>query len=233
MVQTNIVKSPITVRIKFKKVGELQYISHLDLVRTMSKVVVRASLPLWYTEGYNPKPKLTFGPPLSIGVESECEYLDLRLSEYCDPSVIKNSLNRNLTENMQVSEVYYPTCKLSALSYLSYELRILTPSASEELRESIEATLTAPTLEVMKRTKAGDVLTDIRASVREVSVLYEGGAILIRATLTADSASFLNPEYLISAIRQKHGILLGDRLFDEAYSIRRLCAYAADMTPFV
>ena len=72
------------IRIKFRKVGDLQYISHLDLVRTMQKALKRAGLKMWYTEGFNPKPKMVFGPPLSIGVESECEFLDIRLLDEPD-----------------------------------------------------------------------------------------------------------------------------------------------------
>ena len=79
MVQVS--NSPITVRIKFLKEGGLQYISHLDLVRTMHKIIVRSKLPLWYTEGFNPKPKMVFAAPLSIGTESKTEYMDLRLTE--------------------------------------------------------------------------------------------------------------------------------------------------------
>ena len=60
MVQVN---TPINLRVKFKKVGALQYVSHLDLVRTMHKIIVRAKLPLWYTEGFNPKPKMVFAAP--------------------------------------------------------------------------------------------------------------------------------------------------------------------------
>jgi radical SAM-linked protein len=79
MVQVN--NEKLFVRVKFKKVGNLQYISHLDLVRTMHKVIVRARLPLWYTEGFNPKPKMIFAAPLSIGTESVCEFVDIRLTE--------------------------------------------------------------------------------------------------------------------------------------------------------
>ena len=74
----------ITLRFKFYKKGALQYISHLDLVRTMHKIIVRAGFPLWYTEGFNPKPKLIFGAPLSIGCESNCEFLDVRLMKKID-----------------------------------------------------------------------------------------------------------------------------------------------------
>ena len=61
MVQVN--NEKLFIRLKFKKTGRLQYISHLDLVRTMHKVIIRAGLPLWYTEGFNPKPKMIFAAP--------------------------------------------------------------------------------------------------------------------------------------------------------------------------
>ena len=98
MVQVN--NTPITLRVKFHKIGNLQYISHLDLVRTMMKVIVRAKLPLWYTEGFNPKPKLAFAAPLSIGTESVSEFMDIRLTEKIDPQDAVNALNTNMTSEM-------------------------------------------------------------------------------------------------------------------------------------
>ena len=95
MVQVNQTKQFL--RFKFIKRGSLQYISHLDLVRTMHKVIVRAKLPLWYTEGFNPKPKMIFAAPLSIGTESECEFMDLRMNEYIDPSEAMARINANMT----------------------------------------------------------------------------------------------------------------------------------------
>ena len=95
MVQVN--NTPITLRVKFCKVGNLQYISHLDLVRTMMKIIVRANLPLWYTEGFNPKPKLTFATPLSIGTESVCEFMDIRLTEKIEPQKAIDALNANIS----------------------------------------------------------------------------------------------------------------------------------------
>ena len=70
---------PKTVRLKFCKVGTLQYISHLDLQRTFMRIVNRACLPVWYTKGFNPHAKLVFGAPLSVGCESMCEMADLKI----------------------------------------------------------------------------------------------------------------------------------------------------------
>ena len=101
MVQVN---DSYTIRFKFKKLGSLQYISHLDLVRTMHKIVVRSTLPLKYTEGFNPKPKMVFAAPLSIGTESLCEFLDLKLSERVDESLALALMNKNMTDERQVIE---------------------------------------------------------------------------------------------------------------------------------
>ena len=66
------------VRLRFSKTGRLKYISHLDINRAMSRALKRAGIPLWYTEGFNPHPYMSFSLPLSLGVESLCESVDLR-----------------------------------------------------------------------------------------------------------------------------------------------------------
>ena len=149
MVQVN--NTPLTVRIKFRKEGGLQYISHLDLVRTMHKIIVRSKLPLWYTEGFNPKPKMVFAAPLSIGTESKSEYMDLRLTERVPESEVAEALNKNLTEEMQVLEVYYPETKLTDLKWFSYTISITTENGSQELAKSCEALLNSPNIEIEKK----------------------------------------------------------------------------------
>lgn len=70
-----------TVRLCFSKTGRAKYISHLDLTRTMTRVIRRAGIPLWYTEGFNRHPYITFAAPLSLGYEGLRESMDLRLEE--------------------------------------------------------------------------------------------------------------------------------------------------------
>ena len=70
---------PTPIRIKFTKTGALQFISHLDLNRTMKTVMIRAKIPIHYSEGFNPHPKMVFALPLSIGAESVCELLDIKI----------------------------------------------------------------------------------------------------------------------------------------------------------
>ena len=67
------------VRIWFTKELECKYISHLDLNRCMLRAVRRAQLPIWYTEGFNPHPYISFLLALTLGVESEGEPVDIRI----------------------------------------------------------------------------------------------------------------------------------------------------------
>ncbi len=232
MVQIN----PVTVRIKFFKRGALQYISHLDLVRTMNKIIVRARLPLWYSEGFNPKPKMVFAAPLSIGTESECEFMDLRLTERLSEEEIKAALNRNLTDEMQVTEVYYPDTKLTELKWFSYKMEIKTEGSSSELAEIVNDCLKASIIEVSKKTKPGEPTKTVNIAPliksAEARYLPDSSAIEISSILSADQSCFLNPEYVISALKEKAGVLSGGNLLKEYYSIKRERSYCADMTEF-
>ena len=158
MVQVN--ETKLFLRFRFKKQGSLQYISHLDLVRTMHKVIVRAKLPLWYTEGFNPKPKMIFAAPLSIGTESECEFMDIRMSEYIEPAEALRRLNANMTEEMQVIEAYYPDSKFTDLKWMSYRITITSPYITPDLAQKCNSHLSAESIQVVK--KNSDKTTDIR-----------------------------------------------------------------------
>ena len=230
MVQVN--NTPITLRVKFYKKGNLQYISHLDLVRTMMKVIVRAGLPLWYTEGFNPKPKVTFAAPLSTGTESEVEFMDVRLTERMSESLALERLNANMTSEMQAIEVYYPDNKLTTLRYLEYDICIITNDADENLAKFCADVLSSSTLPILKKTKSGEAVVDIKPLIKSADVTYNEGKILINCVLSADPSAFLNPEYLIKVLRDKCGILSSDDLLAERYTIMRTAAYREDMSEF-
>lgn len=235
MVQLTPNKPYITLRVKFKKLGSLQYISHLDLVRTMHKIIVRAKLPLWYTEGYNPKPKMIFAAPLSIGTESVCEYMDVRLTDDIPPEEAMRRLNDNMTDEMQALSAYYTEGKMTDLRWLSYDITIRTDGADASLAERCREVLLAESVPVLKKTKPDQprVSTDIRPLIKDVDVEFKEGLICLHAILSADASAFLNPEYVVSTLRSSLGILSNPDITKEYYSIMRLGAYKADMTEFV
>lgn len=218
---------PRTLRIRFVKKGNLQYISHLDLQRTFGRVLVRAGLPLWYTKGFNPHIKMVFGMPLPVGTESECEMLDIRLERDMSEAEVMRRLNEELTEELAVTEVYPATRKFSEIAFAEYDYVIKTTGADAALASRLEVLLKEGPLSIVKKGKAGEREVDVLPLIDRFSLREENGLIYINAVLAAGEGKYLSPEALIGALRATTGILSGD-LTKEYYHIVRRRAFLAD-----
>ncbi len=225
--------APINLRIKFEKTGKLQYISHLDLVRTMHKIIIRTGLPIWYTEGFNPKPKMVFAAPLSIGTESYVEFMDLRMSEKINPEDAVRLINQNSTDELRVIDAYYPETKLTDLKWLAYTIKIFVKDASSKLAEKCEESLNQEHIVVTKQTKSGVADVDIKSLIQSADVTFDEGCIVVSCVISADASAFLNPEYIVKYLRKECGILTSEDLLSESYSIVRERAFRADMSEFL
>ena len=221
-----LLETPRTVRIRFRKVGNLQYISHLDLQRTFARVLARAGLPLWYTQGFNPHIKMVFALPLSLGCESECELLDVRLEREMTEREIMERLNDELTEELAVTAVYPAERKFTDIAFARYEYTLTLPDP-ETSAERARAVLTDEELTLMKRSKSGDKEIKLRDYMRSIAVEPREGGVCMTAMLAAGEGKVLTPEALIGALREKTGLLTGDPR-TENYRILRRAFYLAD-----
>ncbi len=214
-------ENPQPIRIKFKKVGNLQYISHLDLQRTFEKVIIRSGIPAWYTMGFNPHAKMVFGLPLSVGCQSVCELLDIRITEYMTFNEIKARLKTALTDELDVIEVYEPQMKLTEIGAARYTLTFETQGASAELAAKAKKLFEAPVI-MEKKGKAGVKEIDITAMIKSLEVRYDEASdrIVMNALLSAGQAETLSPEMLVTALRERLGFLSHD-ILAEHYSIMR------------
>lgn len=233
----NIQTPTYPVRIKFEKRGRLQYISHLDLNRTLSRAMIRAGVPIWYTEGFNPHPKLVFATPLSLGAESLCEFCDIKTIEPPDCASIKDALSATLPEGLQIIDVYtqgdVPMTKFSTIAFSEYSIKIFTTGADDALATKCADILAAP-LKVTKRSKRGGREIDLSTLIERADLHFDEseGALCLDILLPADSANFTNPELVISALIERADILRGD-VTSEYYSILRTQLYLSDkVTPF-
>ena len=221
---------PRPIRVKFRKVGDLQYISHLDLQRTFSRVLVRAGLPLWYTQGFNPHIKMVFGLPLPVGCESECEFLDLRLAREMTDGEVAARLNDEVTPEMRILAVYTPTRKFTDIAFAEYEYELV--AAGEDLAGRVRETLAANPLPLVKKGKSGERTVNLAALMRDCAVTPAPGGCHIRATLAAGQGEYLSPEALIGVLREKLGIFCGDPTAEHYRILRRrvLTADGGDFT---
>ncbi len=222
--------APVTMRVVFTKTGNLQYFSHLDLQRTWQRVLVRASIPMWYTLGFNPHAKITFGVPLPVGSEGMEEMVDLRIDRAITPEEMKAQLNAELTQEMQVSEVYIPATSFSDVTWATYEMTLSTKGDAQENAKSINAIFPegAEPVIMSKRSKSGDKDIDILPLVHSLKATADcHGLVHIRTTLRAGNTENLNPEYIIKAIRERSDMLPEGDL-SAWYRILRLGFHSAE-----
>jgi radical SAM-linked protein len=90
------------IRMKFSKTGRVRFLSHLDLMTLFQRAATRAGIPLSFSRGFNPHPRTSFGPALSVGMESEAEYLDMETDPFVDLLSIASGLNNALPEGIRI-----------------------------------------------------------------------------------------------------------------------------------
>lgn len=189
-----------TVRIFFSKTGRAKYISHLDLTRTMSRAVRRAAIPLWYTEGFNRHPYLTFAAPLSLGYEGLRETMDLRLEEDMEPAELVARLDAVMPEGLHILSAAEAVAKPGDLAAAEYRMTLSCPA------DKVRDALALPELNVEKKTKKKTMKTiDIRPYFEKADVTAEGENTMVQVTLPSGSTENINPGLLPAALEALYG----------------------------
>jgi radical SAM-linked protein len=85
-------KQATRVRLRFAKCGDLRLVSHHDIMRCLERMLRRARIPIALTQGYNPRPKITFALALGLGIEGRSEVVDLELAEPLEPAELLGRL---------------------------------------------------------------------------------------------------------------------------------------------
>jgi len=129
-------------RVRYEKSGWTRFISHLDLARTLRFTFRRAGLELAFSEGFHPKPKVSFGPPLPLGTEGRAEVLDMSLKERLAPEDLLARLNAALAPGLRVTDVWMPVTGDPKISRSSDAARYSVQLSAEEIGDlDLEAAL--------------------------------------------------------------------------------------------
>ena len=196
----------ITVRVWFEKKGAVQYISHLDLTRVMARALKLSGLPLWYTEGFNPRIYMTYAMPLSLGIRGERECMDIRLTEPVPFDEIVSRLDRRLPADAKILEAAEPQRKFEEIQYAEYEV-LLEGADSGALEGELRELLAMPQLLVMKHGKKGDREVDIKPYFVGAEIRREGpAAVSLGFRLPCGVQGSVNPQLLLEAMRRYQGV---------------------------
>ena len=191
------------VRLRFSKTGRLKYISHLDINRAMSRALKRAQNSLWYTEGFNPHPYMSFSLPLSLGVESLCESVDLRIIGDITNDEIKNKLNNVLPQDIKIVDVYDDFRDNSEIVYSDYVYKFEFKD-NEAAFEKIKNVLSSDEIIALKKGKQGRKRvmkeTNIKSFIDKYSISIRNDVIVLNIRLLAGPKKNLNPSLLFDTI---------------------------------
>jgi radical SAM family uncharacterized protein/radical SAM-linked protein len=123
--------SPVKVRVQYTRKGKLRYLSHLEMTSVILRGLRRAGVALAYTKGFSPAPKVSFGPPLSVGVNGENEYLDMEVYPPFDPVEYREIINKHMPDGLTFKDMAFIHKKLPSLSSFitMYEYEIRSESA--------------------------------------------------------------------------------------------------------
>lgn len=187
-----------TIRIWFSKTGRARFISHLDLNRAMIRALRRADIPLWYTEGFNRHPYVTFAAPLSLGYEGLRESMDIRLTEDLPLAELTRRLDAVMPEGLSILEAAEAKSKPGELSAAQYRLIFgCTP-------DTMEAFLRQESIPVEKRTKKKGVTktVDLKPYLSKAEPRQAGNGCELLLTLPSSSSESINPGLIAEALEQ-------------------------------
>lgn len=94
------------IRVKYSINGKIRFISHLDLMRAFFRACIKKDIPVAVSQGFSPHLKISFGPPLSVGMTASDEYLDMYMVKPVEPGWIKTALQEGLPEGIKIEDAY-------------------------------------------------------------------------------------------------------------------------------
>jgi radical SAM-linked protein len=188
-------------RITFTKQGALRYTGHLDLHRLWERVMRRADLPLSYSQGFHPQPKISLAAALPLGFSSLGEVLDVRFNEEIPAEEIASRLKDNLPPDIQVIKVESvderaPALQTQVLS-ATYEVHLTEPVDGSDLTRKVEELMMSESLPRERRGKS----YNLRPLIEMLSVVTEGnGKVWLRMTLSVRNGATGRPEEVLNAL---------------------------------
>jgi radical SAM-linked protein len=194
------------VRITFSKTGALRYIGHLDLNTIWERAARRAGLPLAYTQGFHPQPKMTFASALPLGFSSRCEVMDMRFNQEIDLTSLPMQLQDVMPSgigiiNVQSVDEHEPPLQTQIVS-AEYEATLTEAVNGSELKQKMNEVMASPSLPRERRGKS----YDLRPLIEELSLTSsplpegEGQGVRVIMRLAAREGATGRPEEVLDVL---------------------------------
>jgi radical SAM-linked protein len=205
------------VRVKYCKDGPIKYISHLNLAQVFTRTLRRADIPVVISNGFNPRFRISFGPPLPLGISSTSEYLDIRLKKEIKVEELTERLNLVLPQGLKILQAkIIPSSTGSLVKVIDRASYLITLKLKEKLLNSevknqrekfkefmqkIEKNnkrfLNLNEINVEKQTKNGSKRVDIKSSILDIRIQnFKSPILKLSLIIRIGQQGNLNPRYV-------------------------------------
>ncbi len=152
-----------TYHLTFSKLGEARFLGHLEVVSLLYRAAIRAQVPIAYSHGFHPKPRLSFGQPISLGIESLAEEFTITLTRYIRPDRLRSALLKEMPPGIKIGNVEITGGRISikrpeSVRYLIY----VTGLTWSQVRDLIDRLNSCPEWPVKKIWKKGETELDLK-----------------------------------------------------------------------
>lgn len=220
------------IRTKFNKKNYLRYIGHLDLIRLFHRAFNKSGIKVKYSQGFNPQPKFSIACPLSLGIESEEEYMDIEIEEKILVEEFMDKINKVLPKDVQILDAKYMEKKESIASIISwafYEIRFHIDGDLEKdkVEEYINDFLEKREIFILKRKRKGrrkiERKVNIRGLISNILIKeYKDNNIILETMLKAGGNGNLRPIDLLTSLKEESNM----KIDLDSVMIKRLELYA-------
>ncbi len=192
-------------RVTFARGEEVKYITHLDVMRFWERALRRAAIPLAYSQGFSPSPRLALAAPLPVGVTSSGEIMDVYLTQRVTPGHFIKAVSREVTPGIAVLEVREVGLGLPSLQsqvrWSEYEVDVLSDRSLGEVRQAVDDLLAAESVPWQHQREREVRRYDLRPLVQDVRVeTLDDGRCTLSMRLRTDSQGSGRAEQVVAAL---------------------------------
>jgi radical SAM-linked protein len=184
-------------RVKYAKRGRARFTSHRDFGRAFERALRRAGVPMAYSSGFSPHPRISYANAAPTGAASEAEYLEIALAEICDPEKVRAALDAALPAGLEVVAVVPASTGALAEELTGSRWRIDLPGTEPRiLADAVQRFLAATSVQVTRMTRTGLREFNARSAVRSLTI--ENGSLVL---VVAHQVPLVRPDDVITALR--------------------------------
>ena len=195
--------------IRYSKRGRMRFASHRDVARAIERGVRKAGLPVAYSAGFSPHPRISYSGGAPTGSASEAEYLELAVTRRCEPDDVSRRLNAALPDGIDVIEVVETGGRSAGVQLEASEWEVVWPGVpADAATRAVQAFLAAPSVQVERLTSKGTRTLDARAAVitltshaQQPEIDGIAGCAILRMTVRHMTPA-VRPDDILAALRQ-------------------------------